>query len=102
MNVSHHRSVDAKAEALPAQSTRYFKLYDDWYFMTREGVAIGPNVDMAEARLAVINFITFITVADNQSVQAFFESYSLKQATNVAVRPLASATFHRLQQSANC
>lgn len=86
MNTSHHRSVNAKAKTSSIRSSRYFKLCNDWYFMTREGVGIGPYVDLAEARSAVSHFIAFIAVADNQSVQAFFEACGLKNVANVGTR----------------
>ena len=78
--------MDTVENTLPVRSSRYFKLYNDWYFMTREGAAIGPYVDMVKVNAAAKVFVAFIAAADNQAVQAFFDACSLEQVTKAGVR----------------
>ncbi|MEZ0121701.1 MAG: DUF6316 family protein [Candidatus Reddybacter sp.] len=45
------------------RSNRYFKLSDNWYFITREGATLGPYDSKGEAEQAVTDYIQFINQA---------------------------------------
>lgn len=67
------RKAESRGEEqdAPLRSERFFKLADDWYFTTREGVTMGPFGSHDLAKAAVSDFISFISSASPKIVQAF-------------------------------
>jgi len=53
----------ANSAAVPLRSDRYFKLSDNWYFITREGATLGPYDSKDQAQLAVADYIQFVNQA---------------------------------------
>ncbi len=52
------------------RSERYFKLYDYWYFATREGAMLGPFDTREQALRATRDYIEFMQKeAPNAAVQ---------------------------------
>lgn len=54
----------------PTRSKRVFQSGNYWYYMTREGIDIGPFDCAAEAEAGVRNFVDFILHADPAVAQS--------------------------------
>ena len=53
----------ANPAAMPLRSDRYFKLSENWYFITREGATLGPYDSKFQAQQAVVDYIQFVNQA---------------------------------------
>ena len=53
------------------RSKRFFKLADDWYFITRENINLGPYRSYEQAAQAAATFVDFIEVAPARVVDVF-------------------------------
>lgn len=70
--MKEHR--DGEKGAIPKRTSRFYHLYNAWYFHTREGANIGPFNDEPEARKGLTDFLDFIALADTQTLKSFYSS----------------------------
>lgn len=69
------RSLDKTGYSHHVRGSRFFKLYNDWYFMTREGVGVGPYTDLGAAKRGEKDFIEFTAQSDQHSVHVFLRQF---------------------------
>lgn len=51
------------------QSSRFFKLYNYWYFATREGATLGPFDTREQAAVATEDYIGFVEDAPLAAIE---------------------------------
>lgn len=72
MQADNHRS--GEGGHVPERNSRFLQKSGYWYFLTREGLEIGPFDTLSDAQEGVANFIDFICGAEPQ-VKALLERY---------------------------
>lgn len=58
----------------PPRSSRLFHMKNLWYFSTREGADIGPFGSRDEANHGLQDFLQFLQLANNQTLQNFLNT----------------------------
>ena len=58
----------------PPRSSRIFNMENDWYFSTREGSDIGPFGSRDEASDGLTDFLQFLQLANQQTLNNFLGS----------------------------
>ena len=58
----------------PHRSKRVFKLHEDWFFSTREGLNPGPYENEEQAEQAAGEFVEFAMVSSAQMVMQLLNS----------------------------
>lgn len=59
---------------VPARSGRFFRLADNWFFVTREGPTIGPFDDLEQAQAGVRDYLEFVKAASPELLESFARS----------------------------
>ena len=54
---------------IPFRTNRYFSTNGAWYFMTREGVEMGPFIDKDDAEAELMMFIREKSMMSNMATQ---------------------------------
>jgi len=62
----------------PPRSSRLFVMRNLWYFSTREGADIGPFNSRHEAVSELANFIEFVQLAGENTLNIFLKTLSIK------------------------
>lgn len=60
----------------PPRSARIFNMENYWYFATREGTDIGPFDSREEASSGLQDFLQFIQLANQRTLQSFLHNLS--------------------------
>lgn len=58
----------------PPRSSRIFNMESHWYFSTREGTDVGPFDSREEANGGLQDFLQFIQLANQRTLQNFLNS----------------------------
>ena len=80
MSTYQIRLLDNPSYNNHVRGSRFFKLYNNWYFMTREGIGVGPYIDLNAAKRGLEDFIKFITQSDHDEIQRFFCQFKQDEA----------------------
>ncbi len=62
VNIKRYSELTSGAE-IPSRANRFYKLSDNWYFTTREGLSMGPYDSQEEAKTGTSDYITFVSNA---------------------------------------
>lgn len=65
-----------KTKRVPLRTDRFFAVNGSWYFVTREGMSIGPYLSKQEALNALADFIDFVRLANPEILERFFPNIS--------------------------
>lgn len=57
---------------VPLRTDRFFAVNSSWYFVTREGISIGPFLTKTDAMNALADFIDFVKIAGPELLNQFF------------------------------
>ena len=74
MSISLNRS--GELDVVPMRSDRFYAAKGAWFFSTREGAAIGPFDDKAEAAKGLQDFIEFMHLAEPKTLTKLYAALS--------------------------
>lgn len=67
----HYLNRYGESGGVPERASRVYRQDEYWWYLTREGVHVGPFDTRSEAECGVRDFVDYITHAREQDSQSF-------------------------------